>query len=79
MVALPVYASMMAKNLPLLHGNVTLESALDSDDNMLRSIAYPDLQFELYFSLFKRRNEIEAIASHHLRLSKNRDLSTWRI
>jgi hypothetical protein len=54
----------------LLHGNVTLESALDNDDNMLQKIAYPDLRFEFYLSLFKRRSDIEAIVSHHQRLRK---------
>ena len=59
-----------AENLPPFHGNVTLESALDSDDNILQRIAYPDLRFEFYLSLFKRRSDIEAIVSHHLRLCR---------
>jgi hypothetical protein len=70
MMALPVNSSMMPKTFPLLHGNVTLESALDSDDNMLQRLAYPDLRFEFYLSLFKRRSDIEAIVSHHLCLRK---------
>lgn len=69
-MALLVNTPTMPKTLPLLHGNVTLESALDSDDNMLQRIAYPDLRFEFYLSLFKRRSDIEAIVSHHLRLRK---------
>jgi hypothetical protein len=67
-MALPVNTSTVPKTLPLLHGNVTLESALDNDDNMLQKIAYPDLRFEFYLSLYKRRSDIEAIVSHHLRL-----------
>ncbi|PSS16501.1 hypothetical protein M430DRAFT_50880 [Amorphotheca resinae ATCC 22711] len=32
--------------------------------------AYPDLRVKFYLSLFKRRSDIEAIVSHHLRLRK---------
>jgi hypothetical protein len=69
-MAPPASTSMLSKSLPLLHGNVTLQTALDRDDNMLQKLAYPDLRFEFYLSLFKRRSDIEAIVSHHLRLRK---------
>lgn len=60
----------MQKTLPLLRGNVSLESALENNDNMLQRITYPDLRLEFYFSLYERRSDIEAIVSHHLRLRK---------
>jgi hypothetical protein len=50
-MAPPVNTSTMSTSLPLLHGNVTLQSAVDNDDNVLQRIAYPDLWFEFYLSL----------------------------
>jgi len=55
MMALPVTTSAMPKTLPLLYGNVTLESALNNDDNMLQRIAYPDLRFEFYLNILMVR------------------------
>jgi hypothetical protein len=60
----------MSKMLPLLQGEITLESALDDDDNVLQAIAYPQKRFEFYVYLLKHRSEIETIVSYHLGLNK---------
>lgn len=60
----------MPETLPLLHGEITLESALDDDDNMLQALAYPQKRFEYFVYLWKQRSEIEAIVSYHLGLHK---------
>jgi hypothetical protein len=60
----------MSKTLPLLQGEVTLESALGDDDNMLQVLAYPQIRFEFFVYLWKRRKEIAAIVSYHLILNE---------
>ena len=61
---------MMSKTLPLLHGNITLESALDDDDNMLQALTYPQERFEYFVYLWTHRIEIESIVSFHLGLKE---------
>ena len=63
----------MSKTLPLLHGEITLESALDDDDNILPALAYPHQRFEYFVHLWKHRSEIEAIVSYHLGLNTPRE------
>ncbi len=60
----------MSKTLPLLQGEITLESALDDDDNMLQALEYPQKRFEYYVYLWKHRSELEAIVSYHLGLNE---------
>ncbi|KAK0101945.1 hypothetical protein ONS95_001246 [Cadophora gregata] len=59
----------MPKTLPLLHGEMTVESALDDDDNMLQALAYPQKRFDFFVYLWKHRSEIEDIVSDHLGLN----------
>lgn len=59
----------MAKTLPLLHGETSLETALGEDENMLHILSYPEKRFDFYVHLYKHRREIEAIVSYHLGLS----------
>lgn len=60
----------MSKTLLLLRGGITLESALEKDDNMLQEIGYPEKRLEFYLYLLKHRYEIEVIVSYHLGLSR---------
>jgi hypothetical protein len=73
----------MPKTLPLLHGEITLESALDDEDNMLQALAYPEQRFEFFVDLLRHRSEIEAIVSYHLGLKKGEacqigEVKDWR-
>lgn len=73
----------MSKTLPLLQGNITLESALDDDDNMLQVLTYSHERFEYYVYLLKHRVEIENIVSFHLGLKKREmcrisEVKDWR-
>ncbi|PYH97167.1 hypothetical protein BO71DRAFT_417271 [Aspergillus ellipticus CBS 707.79] len=52
--------------LPLLRGSTTLESALDEEEDMLRDLAYPEQRVDFFVALYRQREEIAKIASHHL-------------
>lgn len=56
------------RKLPLLRGTTTFANALEEEENMLIRLSYPNLRFNFYAWLYKRRNEFEAIVSHHLNL-----------
>jgi hypothetical protein len=43
--------SSMPASLPLLHGSITLEEALKSDDNILHQLSYPAKRLEFYVFL----------------------------
>lgn len=58
----------MAASLPLLRGSITLSHALRNDDNILLELSYPEKRLQFYLSLYQRRNAIEALVAHYLRL-----------
>ncbi|RAL14569.1 uncharacterized protein BO97DRAFT_386335 [Aspergillus homomorphus CBS 101889] len=60
----------MQRALPLLHGQVTLFTALDDDDNVLQELSYPELRLEFYIYLYQHRTVIESIVSYHLNLHR---------
>ncbi|TAQ83311.1 hypothetical protein B7494_g8365 [Chlorociboria aeruginascens] len=55
----------MSKTLLLLQGEITLELALDDENNMLQALAYPHKRFEYFVYFWKHRSEIEAIMSRN--------------
>lgn len=59
-----------SKSLPLFHGDITLDTALEGDENMLQKIAYPEKRIDFYLFLYNNRSDIEAVVSRHLGLSK---------
>jgi len=72
----------MSYTLPLLQGEITLESALDDDENMLQALAYPQKRLEYFVYLLDHRSEIEAIVSYHLGLNEREtcqigDVEDW--
>lgn len=74
-------ASTPAK-LPLLQGDITLEDALDEEDNMLIRLAYPGKKDSFFEYLLEQRNDIKDIVAHHLNLKRDETCdiaspSTW--
>ncbi|TAQ86259.1 hypothetical protein B7494_g5429 [Chlorociboria aeruginascens] len=57
--------------LPLLTKNITLEEALDEDDDILSELSYPENRVTFYLTLSDHRREIEAIVSFHLGVPKD--------
>ncbi|KKK16642.1 hypothetical protein ARAM_000507 [Aspergillus rambellii] len=60
----------MQRELPLLHGQISLSTALVDDDNVLQELSYPDQRFEFYVYLYQSRAVIESIVSYHMNLNK---------
>jgi hypothetical protein len=55
--------------LPLLRGGtISLQRAMDDDENILHRLNYPQRKEELWAYLLDHRNEIEAAVSFHLRV-----------
>ena len=69
----------MSNVLPLLKGTITLDEALDEDDNMLVEIEYPQQKYKFYSYLSAHKAEIEAIVSFHLGVNKCQagEARTW--
>ncbi|TAQ88602.1 hypothetical protein B7494_g3062 [Chlorociboria aeruginascens] len=69
----------MSNILPLLKGTITLEDALNEDDNILARIEYPRRKYEFYNYLSAHKAEIEATVSFHLGVNECRvsDAKTW--
>lgn len=69
----------MSNTLRLLNGRITLDRALNDDDNILAQIGYPRQRQEFFSYLSTRKAEIEAIVSFHLGAKKCRvsDVQTW--
>jgi len=60
----------MSNVLPLLKGTITLDEALDEDDNVLVQIEYPRQKYEFYSYLSAHKAEIETIVSFQLGVNK---------
>lgn len=52
--------------LPLLRRDITLDEALDDDDNILVRLGYPGQQRDFWDHLSARKNEVEDIVRFHL-------------
>ncbi|KAJ5731992.1 hypothetical protein N7493_003473 [Penicillium malachiteum] len=55
--------------LPLLRGKITLQSALEEEDDILLEQGYPEQRIDFFLSLWSDRDGIEKIASYHLGLN----------
>ncbi len=64
-------------SLPLLTGNITLDEALDDEDDVLQKISYPEKRLDLCSYLHAHAADIEAIAAHHLGLPANSCKVPW--
>ena len=59
--------------LPLLRGEISLETALASNDDMLPELSYPQKQKNFFNYLYNHKSDIENIVRYHLGLKKNED------
>ncbi|KAK2865300.1 hypothetical protein FQN49_003716 [Arthroderma sp. PD_2] len=55
--------------LPLLRGTITLEAALEEEDNVLLDLSYPEKRIDFFVWFYSRSKEIEDLVSFHLGLS----------
>jgi hypothetical protein len=60
----------MSRVLPLLHGEISLSTALDDDDNVVQELSYPERRLEFYIYLCQHRTSIESIVSYHMNLKE---------
>ncbi|OGM43005.1 hypothetical protein ABOM_009277 [Aspergillus bombycis] len=60
----------MQRVLPLLHGQISLSTALADDNNVLQELSYPEQRLEFYIYLYQNRAVIESIVSYHMNLNK---------
>ena len=60
-----LYAVMtsQALSIPLLRGSITLEEALQQEEDMLLDVSYPDSRIEFFAFLYGHRNDITALVS----------------
>ncbi len=61
----------MPHSLPLLNKTITLQEALDEDDDVLQQLSYPEKRLDFFYYLFQHRKEIEAIVSFHLGITND--------
>lgn len=59
-----------ALSLPLLRGSITLEEALQQEEDMLLEVSYPDSRVEFFVFLYGHRNDIAELVSGHLGLDQ---------
>jgi hypothetical protein len=60
----------MPRVLALLHGEISLSTALDDDDNVAQELSYPERRLEFYIYLYQHRTSIESIVSYHINLNE---------
>lgn len=65
----------MPEYLPALKGEISLASALASDDDMLLELSFPSEQKQFLDSLCNKQREIELLVSSHLDLTEPRRCS----
>lgn len=53
-------------SLPLLRGSITLDEALEEEDDVRLGLSYPDSRVEFFVFLYSHRNDIAALVSDHL-------------
>lgn len=60
-----------ALTLPFLRGSITLDEALEQEEDMLLDVSYPDSRMEFFVFLYSHRNDIAAVVSDHLGLGQS--------
>lgn len=64
-----LYCAMTSNTtLPTLRGHVTLEDALENEDDMLPVLAYPEQRTEFFIWIYAHRTDIEHTVAYHLGL-----------
>ena len=66
----------LSATVPLLNGKMTLEEALDDEDNVLSPLAYSSQLEDFLFWVYEHRDDFNAIVSLHLglQIAKHADL-----
>ncbi|RAK75906.1 uncharacterized protein BO72DRAFT_478467 [Aspergillus fijiensis CBS 313.89] len=62
--------STRAAVLPLLRGSITLDEALDQEEDMLLELSFPKSRMEFFVSLYSRRQDIAMLVADHLQSSR---------
>lgn len=60
-----------ALTLPLLRGSITLDEALEQEEDVILDLSYPECRMEFFVFLYSHRNDIAAIVSDHLGLGRS--------
>lgn len=58
--------------LPLLDGDITLESALDKKSNIIQELTYTKERVEFCWSLWQCRRDLEKLVAFHLNVASSR-------
>jgi hypothetical protein len=74
--------TIMEKKLSLLQGDITYNSASQSDSNILLQLSNPEKRVSLFVHLYKHRDDIQATVARHLGLKKSQpcrvgDFKEW--
>ena len=58
-------------SLPLLRGSITLDEALEQEEDMLLDVSYPDSRIDFFVFLHSHRNDVAQLVSGHLGLARS--------
>ncbi|KAK1768901.1 hypothetical protein QBC33DRAFT_610224 [Phialemonium atrogriseum] len=58
----------METTLPLLKGRITLQEALEEDEDVIKNLSYPEKRAIFWLYLDRRRSQIAEIVSRHLNI-----------
>lgn len=61
------------RTLPLLRGSMTLNAALEKEEDMLLELSYPEKRLDFFLWLTMHREDIESVVSYHLGLHQAGD------
>lgn len=69
-------------SLPLIRGSVTLEAALEKEEDMLLELDYPDQRADFFLSIYQHREDVAKLVSRHLGLASSEtcrlgDVNEW--
>lgn len=71
----------MERTLPLLKGRITLEDALNADEDVVQALSYPEKRAVFWLYLDRRRSHISQVVSRHLNIPQGDfqlgDLREW--
>lgn len=56
----------MEPTLPLLKGSISLQDALDEDEDVIQNLSYPEKRAVFWLYLDRRRSQISQVVSRHL-------------
>ena len=71
----------MTTCLPLLRGTISLQDALEEDEDILQQLSYPEKRLEFWLHLYQCRPQIANVISRHLNIKpadfRLAELSEW--